>query len=69
MHVEPQEHLLIYRRAETTNREVLELLREITDPTNPLHDQALATCRRLGAILAELLRAPVEPDPTPPHTS
>jgi hypothetical protein len=69
MDVEPQEHVLIYRRAETANREVLELLREIIEPTNPLHDQALATCRRLGAILAELLRAPVEPDPTPPQTS
>lgn len=68
MHVEPQEHLLIYRRAETTNREVLELLREITAPTSSLHDEALLTCRKLDAILAELLRAPVEPDPGPPQT-
>lgn len=64
----PQEDLLIYQRAETANREVLALLQQITEPTSPLHDQALGLVRQLEALLADLLSSPVEPDPGPPAT-
>ena len=63
-----QEDLLLYQRAETANREVLGLLRQITQPATALHDEALALSRRLESVLAELLRNPVEADPGPPTT-
>ena len=65
----PQEDLLLYQRAETANREVLDALRQITQPANPLHDQALNLSRELERVLADLLRSPAEPDPGPVITS
>ena len=63
-----QEELLLYQRAETANREVLELLGQVTQPATALHDEALALSRRLESVLALLLRSPVEADPGPPTT-
>ena len=63
-----QEDLLLYRRAETANREVLDLLQQITQPATALHDEALALSRRLDTVLADLLRSPMEADPGPPTT-
>jgi hypothetical protein len=63
-----QEDLLLYQRAETANREVLDLLHEVTQPATALHDEALALSRRLETVLALLLRSPVEADPGPPAT-
>lgn len=68
MTVLPQEDLLIYQRAQTANREILELLRQITEPATPLHDQALAIGHGMEALLNELLQSPLEPDPGPPAT-
>jgi hypothetical protein len=65
----PQEDVLIYQRAKTASREVREQLEQITEPTNPLHEQALAVTSSLETILAHLLRSPVEADPGPPVTS
>jgi hypothetical protein len=62
-----QEDLLIYRRAETANREVLDLLEQVIAPSTPVHDEALAASRRLDRLLSDLLRGPVEADPTPPQ--
>ena len=64
-----QEDVLIYQRAKTASREVREQLEQITNRTNPLHEQALAFSGRLETILAHLLRSPVERDPGPPITS
>ncbi|MDQ6671176.1 MAG: hypothetical protein M3069_10560 [Chloroflexota bacterium] len=62
----PQEDLLIYQRAEIANREVLDLLQQITRPSSPFHDQALSISRRLATLLADMLRSPVAGDPDPP---
>jgi len=60
-----QEDLLLYQRAETANREVLDALQQITEPDTPLHDQALGLSRALERLLAELVGSPVEADPGP----
>ncbi|MCA1645258.1 MAG: hypothetical protein LC797_07230 [Chloroflexi bacterium] len=62
----PQEDVLIYQRAKTASREVLEQLEQITEPHNPLHEQALALSGRLETVLVDLLRGPAEVDPSPP---
>ncbi len=62
----PQEDLLMYQRAETANREVLDMLQHITRPSTPLHDQALTISRRLQTVLADILRSPMEAKPDPP---
>ncbi len=62
-----QGSLLLYRRAETANREILELLGRL-EPEGEcaaLHQQAVALSLDLDRVLGQLLRLPMEPDPSP----
>jgi hypothetical protein len=66
-----QEDLLRYQRATSANREVLDLLGQVSPQLarSSLHQQAVELSRALEGVLGRLLERPIEPDAGPVATT